>query len=73
MKVAIMGGDLLHIELLMIEDSAHKPLTYYMLKEGGLVSFMEVLNGFDESCSQQFVNSWDECTVTVNGITFQVS
>lgn len=55
-KVATMGEYILCIEPSMIEDSAYKPLILYMLKEGGLVSFMEALNGFDESCSQQFVN-----------------
>ncbi len=55
-----MGDDLLCIEPSMIEDISHKPLTWYILKEGALVLFMEVLNGFNERCSQQFVNSWDD-------------
>ncbi len=45
-----MGGDLLHIDPSKIEDSDQKILTYYMLKEGGLVPFMEAMNGYDESC-----------------------
>ena len=43
-----MGGDLLCIEPTMIEESAHKPLLWYMLKDGGLVLLMEALNGYDE-------------------------
>ena len=53
----------------MIEDSSRKPLTWYMLKEGGLVPFMEAMND-DESCSLEFVNFWDNRKVMVNGITF---
>ena len=68
-----MGGDLLHIEPSMVEDNARKPLVWYMLKEGGFIPFMEMLNGYDESCSLQFVNSWEDRKVTVNGISFHIS
>lgn len=70
MKNTKMGGDIICIEPLMIEDGAQKSLTWYMLNEGALVLFMEAMNGYDESCSLQFVNSWEDKRVTTNGITF---
>lgn len=72
-KIARMGGDLLRIEPSIIEDNARKPLVWYMLKEGGFIPFMEVLNGYGESCSLQFVNSWEDRRVTINGILFRIS
>ena len=56
-KITEMGGDLLCIELTMIEENVRKPLVWYLLKKGGFVSFMEVLNGHDKNCSMQFVKS----------------
>ena len=72
MKVADVGGDLLYIEPMMIEESSHKTLILYMLKEGGFIPLMEALNGFDENYSQLFFNSREDRKVTVNGITFQI-
>ena len=56
----------------MIEESSRKPLVWYML-EGGLIMFMEALNGYDENCSLQFVNSWEDRRVMINGISFHIS
>ena len=57
----------------MIEENARKPLVWYMLKEGGFILFMEALNGYDKNCSLQFVNSWEDRRVTINGISFHIS
>ena len=34
--------------------------------------FMEALNGHDENFSMQFVNSWENHRVTINGISFHI-
>ena len=49
-KIAKMGGDLMRIELAMINDNMRKPLVWYLLKEHGFSPFMEALNGHDENC-----------------------
>ena len=67
-----MGADLMHIELAMTEENVRKPLVWYILKEGGFVLFMEALNGHNEKCSIQFVNSWEENRVMINGISFHI-
>ena len=54
-----MGGDLRHIEPIMINDNMRKPLVWCLLKEGGFVSFIEALNGDNENCSIQIVSSWE--------------
>ncbi len=47
-----MGSDLMHIELAVIDEKMTKPLVWNILKEDGLVSFMEALvNGHEENCS----------------------
>ncbi len=33
---------------------------------------MEVLNGHDENCSMQFVNSYEDHRAMINGITFLI-
>ena len=67
-----MGGDLMQIEPVVIDENMRKPLVWYLLKEGGLVSFMEALNGHEENFSMQFVNSWENCRLTLNGISFHI-
>ena len=34
---------------------------------------MQVMEGYDENRALQFINEWNECKVTINGITFQVN
>ena len=55
-KFVEMGGDLMCIELAMINENIIQPLVWYLLKEGSFVLFMEALNGHDKNCSMQFVN-----------------
>ena len=72
-KFVEMGGDLMCSDSDMIEENVNKLLVWYLLKKGGFVSFMEVLNGHDENFSMQFFNSWEDHRVTINGISFHIS
>ena len=67
-----MGGDLLHIEPIVIDDNMRKPMVWYILKEDNFVSFMEALNGHHANFSMQFFNSWENRRVTINGILFLI-
>ena len=60
------------IEPVVINENMRKPLVWYLLKEGGLVSFMEALNGHEENFSMQCVHSWENRRVTINGILFLI-
>ena len=33
---------------------------------------MQAMVGYDKNCAPQFVNGWNDCRVTINGITFKV-
>ena len=72
-KIVEMGGDLMCIELSMIEENVRKPLVWYMLKEGNFVPFTEALKGKDENYSMKIVNSWEDHEVRINGISFHIS
>ena len=69
----IMGGDLNWMEPTKMENFKDRMATWYLLKEGGFLPYMISMAGYDENCALQFVNSWNERKVTINGITFQVS
>ena len=62
----------MRIELGMIDDNVRKPLVQYLVKEGSFVLFMEALNGHDENCSIQFVNTWENHSVTINCISLHI-
>ena len=68
-----MGGDLNRLEPPKREDYSKRMVTWFMLKEGGFIPFMQSMKGYDENCSLQFVNGWSDRRVTINGITFQVN
>ena len=65
-----MGGDMFRVEPIDIEDNMRKPCTWIMLKEGGLVSFMEAMVGYDENFSQQTFSSLINMRVMINKIYF---
>ena len=46
-----MGGDLNRPELPKIEDYSKRMATWFMLKEGGFIPFMQSMKGYDENCS----------------------
>ena len=68
-----MGGDLNRLEPTKMEYFSKRQATWIMLKEGGFVPYMQALAGYDENCSQQFVNSQKDRWVAINDITFQVN
>ena len=68
-----MGGDLNRMEPMRIENFKDRMATWYLLKEGGFLSYMLSMAGYDENCALLFVNSWNDRKVTINNITFQVT
>ena len=56
-----------------MEDYSKRMATWFILKEGGFIPFMEAIEGHDENFSLQFANGWSDRMVTINGITFQVN
>ena len=68
-----MGGDLNRLEPTKIENFKDRMVTWYLLKEGVFFPYMMSMARYDENCVIQFVNSWNDRKVTINGITFQVT
>lgn len=66
-----MGGNPIHIESSNVED--YKEATWKYLRDGGLVPFMQCIKGYDKVVSMQFVNSWNNRRVVVNGISFKIN
>ncbi len=46
---------------------------WYLLKEVNFILFTEAFNGHYENYSMQFVNSWEDHKVMINGISFHIS
>ncbi len=44
-----------------------------MLKGSGFILYMEAMSGYNENRSLQFVNSWKDRRVMINGISFQIN
>jgi hypothetical protein len=65
-----MGGDLNRLEPTKMEDFSKRRATWIMLKEGGFIPYMQAMAGYDENYLQQFVASWKDRCMTINGITF---
>lgn len=69
-----MGGSSNHIELDEIEDFIRdSEVTLVYLCEGGLLPFMECIEGYDKHVSLQFVNSWANRKVTINDMAFEMT
>ena len=68
-----MDGDLTRLEPTKIEDFKERMVTWFMLKEGGFIPYMQAMAGYDENCALQFVNGWNDRRVTIYGILFQVN
>lgn len=69
-----MGATSDHIEPKAIEDritNSEAAQTY--LKEGSLSSFMEGMGIHDEHVSLQFMESWENKRVNINGVTFEMT
>lgn len=68
-----MGGDVNSLDPTKMEDFSKRQATLIIPKEGGFVPYMQAIVGYDENNSQQFVSSWKDMRVTINGITFHVN
>ena len=68
-----MGGDLNRLEPPKIKDYSTRMATWFIFKEGVFLPYMQSMEGYDENCSLQFVNKWNDRRVTINEITFQVN
>ena len=46
---------------------------FTFLHKGGLIPFTECIQGHDERISSQFVETWKDQMVNINGILFEIS
>ena len=61
------------IKIVKIEDYIRKiETTWVYLGEGGLMPFMEGMEEHDEHISMQFINSWTDKKVNINGMMFEI-
>ncbi len=65
--------DLNRLEPMKMENFKVRIATQFLLKEGGFLTYMQAMAGYDKNCALQFVNGWNDYKVTINEITFQVN
>ncbi len=66
-----MDGNLVQIEPSPIENC--KEVAWTHLREGRLVSFMQCIEGYDETIPMCFVNLGNNMRVVMNGISFEIN
>lgn len=68
-----MDGDQHRIEADKIkEEFTSDPMVMYFYK-GGILPYMENMNGHDETVPKQFYTTWNDRHVSMNGISFEIN